>query len=162
MSSRRGRLTVDVRGRARVPRAVVRELSRKLLRALDAAGLRGKEVSLSLTDDAELHALNLQYANEDHATDVLSFAQSEGDGLRSGPLGDVVISVPTARRQARAGKRPLLDELLHLSVHGVAHLIGYDHATPDEERVMFGYETKLRAQATAKGAVHRVRRPPRK
>jgi len=126
---------------------------------MTAAGLDGAEVALSLTRDAELLALNREYAGEDHATDVLSFSQREGEGARGGPLGDIVISVDTAARQARAGGRPLLDELLHLAVHGLAHLQGYDHATPADERVMFGYEAKLRAQAIGRAAVQRVRRP---
>ena len=113
---------------------------------MQAAGARG-EVSLSLTDDAELRRLNQEFAGEDHATDVLSFEQDPP------LLGDIVISVPYARRQA---KGPLADELVHLAVHGLAHLLGYDHATPAEERVMFGYEAKLRAAARAPGSVRRV------
>jgi probable rRNA maturation factor len=116
---------------------------------MQAAGADG-EVSLSLTDDAEIHALNKQFAGEDHATDVLSFEQDP-------PLyGDIVISVPYARRQAKGA---LVDELFHLAVHGLAHLCGYDHASKRDERVMFGWETKLRQAARASGAVRRVRRP---
>ena len=74
-------------------------------------------------------------------------------------LGDIVISVETAARQALAGGRSLTDELAHLAVHGLAHLIGFDHASPKEERVMFGYEAKLRAIAVRRGPIVRVRRP---
>jgi probable rRNA maturation factor len=140
-----------VRGHARVEPPVQRALVRILRRAMTAAGAKG-EVALSLSDDAELRRLNRQFAGEDHATDVLSFPQTEGSGL----LGDIVISIPTARRQM---KTSLLDELVHLSVHGLAHLLGYDHATPEEERVMFGYESKLREAARTPGSVRRVRRP---
>ena len=136
----------------------MRELRRRLARAMQAAGVRDA-VSLSLTGDREVRALNRDYAGEDHATDVLSFSQREGDGADFGPLGDIVISVATARRQARAGKRALVDELAHLAVHGLAHLCGYDHATKAEERVMFGWEAKLRAQAEGRGSVRRVPRP---
>lgn len=125
---------------------------------MEAAGVGGEELALSLTTDAELHALNLRFAGEDHATDVLSFSQREGK-LSTGPLGDVVISVPTAQRQARAGRRALVDELIHLAVHGLVHLLGYDHATAGEERVMFGYEARLREAAARPGSVQRVRRP---
>ena len=104
---------------------------------MKAARAKG-EIALSLTDDRELHALNLQYANEDHPTDVLSFNQDPP------LLGDIVISVPYARRQA---KGPLIDELIHLAVHGLAHLLGYDHRTKKEERVMFAYEARLREKA---------------
>jgi probable rRNA maturation factor len=154
--------------RARVPAQVVRECARQVERAMRAAAVRD-EVALSLVRDREVRALNREYAGEDHATDVLSFSQREqvrgaarvrgGAGAGAGPLGDIVISVETARRQAAAGGRALVDELVHLAVHGLAHLCGYDHATRADERVMFGWETKLRAQATARGAVRRVPRP---
>jgi probable rRNA maturation factor len=136
-----------VRGRARVTAAEKRTLLRLLSRAMEAAGARG-EVSLSLSDDAELRRLNHEFAGEDHATDVLSFEQDPP------LLGDIVISVPYARRQAKGA---LVDELVHLAVHGLAHLLGYDHRTRKQEAVMFGYEAKLRAAARARGAVKRVR-----
>ncbi len=143
-----------MRGTARRTLApqVVREVARQLRRAMRAAGAGG-EVALSFSDDRELRALNRAYADQDHATDVLSFTQA-------GPLlGDVVISVETARRQADAGGRELRGELVHLAVHGLAHLLGFDHATKADERVMFGYETKLRLQAHGRAAVRPVRRP---
>lgn len=154
MAARDSHLTVDVRGRARrrVGPTVKRELARQLRRAMQAAAADG-EVAVSLTDDDELLALNRTWAGEDHATDVLSFEQS------APLLGDIVISVETAARQAKAGARTLTAELVHLAVHGLAHLLGYDHATPAEEAVMFGYETRLRAQAAVRGPVARVRRP---
>jgi len=118
-----------------------------------AAGVAGRELSLTLSNDAELHALNRQYAGEDHATDVLSFEQS------GALLGDVIISVETAARQAKTAGHSLLDELTHLAVHGLAHLCGLDHATPAEERVMFGWEAKLRAEARGRSAVKRQKKP---
>jgi rRNA maturation RNase YbeY len=108
-----------------------------------AAGVAELALTISLTDDKELRALNGKYAGEDHATDVLSFEQ------QAPLLGDVVISVATAKRQAQAAGHSLLAELFHLAVHGMVHLMGYDHATEAEERVMFAYEAKLRARATA-------------
>lgn len=149
---------------ARTAPGTRRVLARRLQRALRAAGLAGVELSLTLAGDRELRALNLRYAGEDHATDVLSFAQREGARLRHRgrePLGDVVISVEYAARQARAGGRTLPGELLHLAVHGLAHLLGHDHRDAAEERVMFGYEARLRAAALAPGPAVRVR-PPRR
>jgi probable rRNA maturation factor len=122
---------------------------------MEAAGVADAELALSLTGDAELRRLNREYAGEDHATDVLSFSQCEGGGDPDGPLGDVIISVPTARRQARASGGSLLDELFHLSVHGLCHLLGYDHATKREERVMFAYEARLRASASGRRRARR-------
>ncbi len=153
---------------AALPKEVRRELRRQLQRAMRAAELVAVQVCLTLSDDRELHALNLQYAGEDHATDVLSFAQREPGApaapppLPAGlpePLGDIIISVETAQRQAAAQGHDLLHELVHLSVHGLCHLLGYDHASPEEERVMFGYEAVLREQARGGGRVQRVRAP---
>jgi probable rRNA maturation factor len=141
-------------------------LKRRLQRALAAAGWGSAQVSLTLSDDDELHALNREYAGEDHATDVLSFAQLEAKA--SGPLpkgvpvllGDIVISVPIAAKQAAAQGHALDAELLHLAVHGLCHLLGYDHATPTEERVMFGYEAVLRSEATARRPTRHCPPPP--
>jgi probable rRNA maturation factor len=141
--SSRARVTIDIRHRARVTPSTVRTLRARVGRAMRAAGVAERALTLSLTDDRELRALNKKYADEDHATDVLSFEQE------APLLGDVVISVETAARQARAAKHSLLAELFHLAVHGMVHLMGYDHATEAEERVMFGYEATLRARAMA-------------
>jgi probable rRNA maturation factor len=145
--SSRAELSIDIRNGARVSPSTVRTLRTRLGRAMRAAGVAGRAMTLSLTNDRELEQLNKKYANEDHATDVLSFAQE------APLLGDVIISVETAARQAKAAKHSLVAELFHLAVHGMAHLIGYDHATKSEERVMFAYEARLRARAT---------RPPRR
>jgi len=167
-------LAIDRRGRAR--RHPVGTLKTRLSRAMSAAGLDGVHLSLSLSDDDELHALNRTYAGEDHPTDVLSFAQAEGPVVPHGdrqPLGDIVISVeyarrhvgspPTGRASGRKGrhaKQGLPAELFHLAVHGLVHLLGYDHRDAAEERVMFGYEARLRAAALAPGPVRVARRPP--
>lgn len=100
--------------------------------------LEVEEVSFLLTDDKQIHELNREYRGYDKPTDVLAFALTEGDvGPRdTGLLGDVIVSVPTARRQAREAKRPLVDELTMLLAHGLLHLLGYDHATVKEDRVM--------------------------
>ena len=132
---------------AQVPVAVRARLRRSLQRVQKTAGRDDAAVCLLLSDDAELHALNLQYAGEDHATDVLSFAQ-EHPQLSARVLGDIVISVETAARQAKERGHSLYDELFHLAVHGFCHLLGYDHATRQEERVMFAYEAELRSAAS--------------
>jgi probable rRNA maturation factor len=143
-----------------------RTLRRRLERALCAAGREGAVVCLSLSDDEELLELNRQYADEDHATDVLSFSQLEAaEAVAPVPhapvlLGDIVISVETAERQARERGHGLPDELLHLAVHGLCHLLGYDHATAEEERIMFGYEAELRIEASAKRPVRTRPMPP--
>ncbi len=156
-------ISTAVRGRARgaIPRSQRQRLARRLARAMAAAGAADSDLALSLVDDDEIRLLNRDYRHKDKPTDVLSFSLREGEAALPGaPLGDVVISVETASRQARAAARPLEAELLHLAVHGLAHLLGYDHATKREERVMFAFESALRSRATARGSIKEVERPP--
>ena len=106
------------------------------------------ELSVLLTNDAQIHALNLEHRQKDKPTDVLSFPLDEGggaDGAVSGTrvLGDVVISLDTAARQARGRKRELLPEVRFLLAHGLLHLLGYDHGDPGEKRVMDGMTRRL-------------------
>jgi probable rRNA maturation factor len=104
--------------------------------------LENAELSVLLTDDTHIHELNLAHRGKDKPTDVLSFPQDLDDPKNPkqlGPaplLGDVVISLDTAERQARSRKRELFDEVRFLLAHGIGHLIGYDHATPSEKREM--------------------------
>ena len=109
------------------------------------------EVSILLTDGAEIQVLNHQYRHIDGPTDVLAFAMREGIGGDLNPqlLGDLVISVPTAQRQSIAHGHSLDIELAILSVHGTLHLLGYDHQTPEEAEIMFEkQETLLRLIST--------------
>jgi len=82
--------------------------------------------------------LNRYYRGKTGPTDVLSFPMREGSFASLSPdlLGDVVISTETAERQARASGRSLRDELVALLIHGILHLLGYDHQTPSEARRM--------------------------
>ncbi|MCV3215183.1 rRNA maturation RNase YbeY [Plectonema radiosum NIES-515] len=100
------------------------------------------EIGLRLTDDAEIQALNAQYRHQDKPTDVLSFATLEVDFPQSQEisgamplyLGDIVISVDMAKRQAQQQGHSLATELAWLAAHGLLHLLGWDH--PDEETEM--------------------------
>lgn len=96
---------------------------------LHALGEGQSELAISLVGDAEMHALNRDYRGKDRPTDVLAFAMREGEaapGL-SDVLGDVVISVDTAARQAVERGVTLAEEVRDLLIHGVLHLLGYDH-----------------------------------
>lgn len=86
------------------------------------------------TDDKEIAELNFQYREKEGPTDVLSFALQEGEGTEFGGemLGDVVISVETMFRQAATIGHPPEDEFLRLLIHGVLHLLGYDHENVSE------------------------------
>jgi len=133
-------------------------LRRRVARMVAAAGRteasrRELEVALRLTDDATIHQLNRSYRRKDRPTDVLAFALREGKGgaLHPHVLGDVVISVDTARRQAR--RRGLPDEILFLAAHGLCHLLGYDHRTDREEVEMNARMAALLAEAERRGPV---------
>lgn len=126
------------------------ELARMARAAALAAGRRGYVVALRLTGDPEIRVLNRDYRGKDKPTDVLAFAQQEGPGAPDGVLGDLVISVDTARRQA---KRGLPAELLHLASHVLCHLLGYDHRTDGEEREMNARAAALRAEARRRGRI---------
>jgi len=126
------------------------EVTRMARAAARAAGRRDYEVSLRLTRDPEIRALNRDYRGKDRPTDVLAFAQQEGPAAAADVLGDLVISVDTARRQAKRGLYP---ELLHLASHGLCHLLGYDHRTDAEEREMDARAAALRAEARRRGRV---------
>lgn len=105
------------------------------------------EVSLAFVDDSYIRDLNLQYRGVDSATDVLSFSMLEGESLPEVGdellLGDVVISLPAARRQAAAYGHSFRREVAYLTVHGVLHLLGYDHEEEAARRVMRQKEEEI-------------------
>ena len=139
-----------------VPAALRARLRREVARMVKAAarheGRPDFEVALRLTGDEEIRELNRDYRGKDKPTDVLAFAQREGESGRLHPelLGDIIISVPTASRQA---KRGLAAELLHLASHGLCHLLGYDHRDDEEERVMNARAAALRREGRRTGRV---------
>ncbi len=102
--------------------------------ALQARGIPHTELSVVLTDDATIQSLNREYRGIDRPTDVLSFAQQEGAAPDEGILGDLIISLETARRQAEERGHSLASEVRILLVHGLLHLLGMDHKT-DKERI---------------------------
>ena len=112
---------------------------------LEALGQADAELSLALVDDATGAELNQRFRGRAGATDVLSFALLEGAHTqhRGGQLGDVVIALGVARRQAEEQGIALEAECLRLLIHGVLHLLGYDHARATEARVMQAKERAL-------------------
>jgi probable rRNA maturation factor len=112
---------------------------------LEAIELSDHELSVVLTGDEQIKNLNRIYRKKNKATDVLAFSQREGKlGDRAGPLlGDVVVSVPTARRQADTLSRDVLSEVLWLVAHGLLHLVGWDHDTPARDRRMRAETARL-------------------
>jgi probable rRNA maturation factor len=148
--------------------AAIRREAKALLAVLD---LGNAELSIILTDDAAIRQLNRDFRGKDTPTDVLSFPQIDSayDGRLPAhdsataarpprALGDIVIAVDTARRQAVALRQPPADRLRTLLIHGLLHLIGYDHErSPSAARRMFAREREL-----ATTLDQRVARRPRK
>lgn len=104
---------------------------------LGATELQSGELSVLLCDDRTMRRLNRRYRKRDRPTDVLAFSMHEGESMTTTDLlGDVVISLDTARRQARRGDRSIIAEVTHLLAHGLLHLLGYDHQTSSQTREM--------------------------
>lgn len=102
------------------------------------------DMTIVLTDDRQLHELNLDYLGVDSPTDVLSFPAAETDPeTESLYLGDIAISVPRAIQQAQNGGHPVEAEAQLLVVHGTLHLLGYDHSTDEEKAVMWAEQAKV-------------------
>jgi len=109
-------------------------------------GYRESELSILLVDDDEITHLNRQYLSRDHATNVLAFAMREGEDKHLHPdiLGDVVISTETAQREAQQRGVSLDEEMALLLVHGILHLLGYDHeGAPEGGAVMAAKEQEI-------------------
>jgi len=121
---------------------------------LAALGRPEAELSLVLVDEATMAGLNARYRGREGPTDVLSFSLLEGEGAehRGALLGDVVLCLPVARRQAAEQGHGLDTELLRLLVHGVLHLLGHDHERDDEAAVMEAEERRLWDLLHAPGA----------
>jgi rRNA maturation RNase YbeY len=153
-------LGVDFRCASTKGRRYGRALKRDAIALMKAARLPDCELSLTLTTDASIRALNREYRNKNRATDVLSFSQIEERGrarvdprtvrnLEGRPLGDVVISIDTALAQSRELGVAPSERLRTLLIHGFLHLLGYHHErSPAQARKMFARERELAAAIT--------------
>jgi probable rRNA maturation factor len=108
-------------------------LDRQARAILSDVGEASAELGILFVGDQRMRSLNRQYRGKDRTTDVLAFAMREAPHSSSTVLGDVVIAVPTAVRQAKEGQRSLDEELTVLLVHGILHLCGYDHERSEKE-----------------------------
>lgn len=129
---------IDLRDEAKDPEIDARRLKSTAAKLLRATGKPAAGLSLLLTGDARVRELNRKHRGKDKATDVLSFP-SEEDAF----LGDIAISVQTARRQADAYDAPLQNEVNRLLIHGLLHLLGHDHHEARERAVMEAEERRL-------------------
>jgi rRNA maturation RNase YbeY len=100
---------------------------------LSDVGQASAELGILFVGDQRMRGFNRRYRGKDRTTDVLAFAMREASHSSAGMLGDVVIAVPTAVRQAKQGQRSLDEELAVLLVHGILHLCGYDHERSEKE-----------------------------
>jgi len=136
-------------------------------RAAEAAGVPGDEqfrdwiravpaepdlvysLGIRIVDDEEAQRFNREYRGRDYATNVLSFPAELPEGLpeevRRTQLGDLLICAPVVAREAQEQKRPAADHWAHLTVHGILHLLGYDHEQPGDAEVMESLETAILA-----------------
>ena len=144
---------IELQSDVEAPDIDAHALERIAHHALELEGVpQPAELSIVLAGDDTVRRLNRDYRATDAPTDVLSFAQTEGEAFArpdeaSRHLGDVVISIETARRQAHEYALSLQDEVAHLLVHGILHLLGYDHEAPDDERIMRAHEDAVLGEA---------------
>lgn len=119
-----------------------------LLSAIEKEELDDVTFNLIIVDNEYIHELNKTYRGIDRETDVITFALEDEDSLivpeeEGRNLGDIYISIDRARSQAEEYGHGLLRELSFLAVHGFYHLLGYDHMTPEEEKVMFSKQEEV-------------------
>jgi probable rRNA maturation factor len=126
------------------PLPVTPELIERAALAVLAQRSAAGDLSIVLTNDAQLRQLNRDYLGIDAPTDVLSFPASEMDPETGAKyLGDVLVSIPRAEGQAQTAGHPLEAELQLLVVHGVLHLLGYDHAEPEDKAKMWAVQAQV-------------------
>lgn len=114
--------------------------------ALVAVEIDGAEVSIVLADDARIRELNRTWLGKDKATNVLSFPSPGGPSSEPRFLGDIVLAFETIEREAGTEGKPLAHHVAHLAVHGVLHLLGYDHERASEAEKMERRERIILAQ----------------
>ena len=118
-----------------------------LYSAMEKENLTDTSFNLIIVDNKYIHELNKEYRGIDRETDVITFALEDEDTLVIGDneriLGDIYISIDKARSQAEEYSHSFLRELSFLAVHGFYHLLGYDHQTEEEEKIMFGKQEEV-------------------
>ena len=126
---------IDIINEQKVIEVDIDLLGEMAVRILEILGRQGVELSVVLTDNADIQALNREYLDRDRPTNVISFPQQEGEGLQGSHLGDVVISVERAAEEALEAGIETMDRIRALLVHGICHLCGYNHECVSEELI---------------------------
>ena len=138
-------MSVEVARRGAGKRVPTRPLKKIAQAILDSVGRKDAELSLALVGNAEMRRLNAAYRKKDYPTDVLSFPIDGAPSSAGRLLGDVVISVDKAREQATQRGRTEHEEIVTLLIHGIVHLLGYDHErSAKDARAMKRLENKIR------------------
>jgi rRNA maturation RNase YbeY len=122
-------MDIQIRSLNRVPGIKNQKIRQNLRQVLEGLDLHDVELSILFTDDHHIEALNRQYLNREGPTNVLAFPMSRGKEVSAAPgmLGDIVISVDTAAREAEGVGETLEENIFRLLIHGLLHLLGYDH-----------------------------------
>lgn len=125
--------------------AVLQRVAEACLAELDVAATQPPELGVTFTDDDRIAELNRQWRGKSGPTNVLSFPLVElTPGAEMPPmLGDIVIAFETVAREAQEQEKPFIDHLTHLLVHGLLHLVGYDHMNDDEAETMEALERRI-------------------
>ena len=133
------------------PTAHLKKIAASILKALERSRA---ELSVALVGDREMRPLNAKYRQKNQTTDVLSFPADPALPAQAGLLGDVIISVEQAKRQARDRKTSLEIEMVTLLIHGILHLLGYDHERSQRQaKIMATLEQKLLSHLCERGLI---------
>jgi probable rRNA maturation factor len=138
-------MTIHYRNEVRNSGVDARALKSALRKLLASVDQNDAAISLTLVDDTAIRELNREHRGRDKATDVLSFPLDPEPFAHEKLLGDIVISIDTARRQAADYDAPLQRELERLVIHGLLHVLGHDHMEADERARMETEERRLAA-----------------
>lgn len=128
-------MTLLIDNRQKLIKLDIRQIRSNILKVLKYLNCKDKEISLSLLDDKGIQEINREYLGRDKPTNVMSFGMQEGEwgDIQPTVLGDIVISVETALRDSLVGDIEINDEILFLFIHGLLHLLGYDHESGIED-----------------------------
>ena len=153
------RFHVDINVDVPVEENWLATINQAVISTLEHEGVQTEiEVTVLLTDDRRLKDLNQTYMGSNQATDVLSFPAGDPMPGIDHYLGDIAISIPMARYQAAKAGHTISDELRLLAVHATLHLIGYDHANPEEERQMWSIQGEIISSLTSGRAENSIER----
>lgn len=135
--------TVKVQDANGKPSLLLLRLQKILLKSMSKMNLRNVEVDVTLVPDRVMKTLNKKYRGKNKSTDVLSFSQKDMVVKGRKILGDIIIAKETTKKQARAAGHTIRDEYAMLAIHGLLHLLDYDHEEIKDEVIMFRLQNKL-------------------